>query len=173
MRTTRRSTWRKLPQQPFALPAELAFAWLISHPLPADRPRCLIHGDVGSHNIMVRDGRLAALLDWELAHEDDPAIDLAQCRMMLLPDVMPWQEFARHYVAAGGDPVACEGSAVAYFCVWTYIKHGVMNATVRNMYLRGERDDPIAASIAGHYYHRLQQYEARALQIAVDESRAG
>ncbi len=163
--------WRKLPQQPFSLATELAYAWLLSHPLPANRPHCLTHGDVGVHNIMVRDGHLAALLDWELAHPGDPAEDLAQCRMMLLPDVMPWDEFVREYVAAGGDREACEANSVAHYCVWTYIKHGVMNATLREIYLSGGRDDIIAASVAIHYYYRLVQYQARALQIAIDADR--
>jgi len=122
--------------------------------------------------MMVRDGRLAALLDWELAHPGDPAEDLAQCRMMLLPDVMPWEEFVREYVAAGGDSEACEANSVAHYCVWTYLKHGLMNATLREVYLNGARDDVIAASVASHYYYRLLvQYQARALQIAVDASR--
>jgi aminoglycoside phosphotransferase (APT) family kinase protein len=165
--------WRKLPQQPFALAAELAYAWLFSHPLPPDRPHCLTHGDVGVHNMMVRDGHLAALLDWELAHPGDPAEDLAQCRMMLLPDVMPWDEFVREYVAAGGDPQACEANSVAHYCVWTYLKHGLMNATLREIYLSGARDDVIAASVASHYYYRLLvQYQARALQIAVAAGRS-
>jgi aminoglycoside phosphotransferase (APT) family kinase protein len=165
--------WRKLPQQPFSLAAELAYAWLFSHPLPPNRPHCLTHGDVGVHNMMVRDGHLAALLDWELAHPGDPAEDLAQCRMMLLPDVMPWEDFVREYVAAGGDVEACEANSVAHYCVWTYIKHGVMNATLREIYLSGARDDIIAASVASHYYYRLLvQYQARALQIAIDASRS-
>jgi aminoglycoside phosphotransferase (APT) family kinase protein len=163
-------SWCAIPTPPFSLTMELSYAWLLSHPLPSNRPQCLVHGDVGSHNILVRDGHLAALLDWEIAHSGDPAEDLAQCRMMLLPDVMPWPEFAREYIAAGGDPVACDESAVAYYCVWTYIKHGLMNATLRNIYLKGERDDMIAAIVAGHYFFRLMQYQARALQIAVDAS---
>jgi aminoglycoside phosphotransferase (APT) family kinase protein len=164
--------WRRLPQQPFSLGAELAFAWLFSHPLPPNRPHCMTHGDVGVHNMMVRDGHLAALLDWELSHPGDPAEDLAQCRMMLLPDVMPWKDFVREYVAAGGDEEACEATSVAHYCVWTYIKHGVMNATLRSIYLTGARDDLIAASVATHYYYRLVvQYQARALQIAIDAGR--
>ena len=52
--------------------ADLGFAWLDAHPLGTDRPLCLRHGDTGSHNMMSRDGHLAALIDWELAHIGDP-----------------------------------------------------------------------------------------------------
>jgi aminoglycoside phosphotransferase (APT) family kinase protein len=162
------ASWCALPSPPFSLSMELSYAWLLSHPLPPDRPQCFVHGDIGSHNMMVRDGRLVALLDWELAADGDPAVDLAQCRMMLLPDTMPWPEFKQEYIAAGGDPVACDESAVAYYCVWTYLKHGLMNATLRNLYLQGGRDDLVAAVVGGHYFHRLMQYQCRALQIAVD-----
>ena len=165
------ASWCALQSPPFSLSMELSYAWLLSHPLPPDRPQCFVHGDIGSHNIMVRDGRLVALLDWELAADGDPAVDLALCRMMLLPDTMPWPEFKQEYIAAGGDPVACDESAVAYYCVWTYLKHGLMNATLRNLYLQGGRDDLVAAVVGGHYFHRLMQYQGRALQIAVDSVR--
>ena len=160
--------WQKLsPKPPASLAVDLGFAWLLHYPL-RERPRCLIHGDVGTHNMLVRDGHLVAMLDWELAKEGDPAEDLAQCRMLLLPDTMPWEEFAREYVAAGGDPWACESSAVAWFCVYTFVKHGVMNGTLCANYFVGKRDDVIAASIAGHYVQRLMHYQAKALQIALE-----
>jgi aminoglycoside phosphotransferase (APT) family kinase protein len=164
------ASWKSLEKPPASLGVDLGFAWLLNKPL-SDRPRCLIHGDVGMHNMLVRDGRLAALIDWELAHEDDPAEDLAQCRMMLLPDTMPWDEFVREYIAAGGNPDACDETAVAWYCVFTYIKHSLMNAKLRATYLAGARDDVIAASVASHYFERLMQYQSRALQVAVNAAR--
>ncbi len=166
-----REQWAALPAAPYSLSMDLSYAWLLSHPLPPNRPRCLTHGDIGYHNFMVRNGHVAALLDWELSHEADPAEDLAQCRMMLLPDTMPWPEFVKEYVAAGGDPAACDERAVAYYCIWTYLKHGLMNGTLKHLYLKGERDDAVAAIVSAHYFVRLMQYQARALQIAVDAHR--
>jgi aminoglycoside phosphotransferase (APT) family kinase protein len=32
------------------------------------RNSCLVHGDFNPSNILVRDGRIAAILDWEFAH---------------------------------------------------------------------------------------------------------
>ncbi|MET0985486.1 MAG: phosphotransferase [Steroidobacteraceae bacterium] len=159
--------WKAMEKPPASLSIDLGFAWLMNKPL-SNRPRCLIHGDVGMHNILARDGHLASLIDWELAHEADPAEDLAQCRMMLLPDTMPWDAFVREYVAAGGNPKACDEGAVAWYCIYTYIKHGMMNAKLRATYLSGARDDVIAASVASHYFERLMQYQARALQVAVN-----
>jgi DNA-directed RNA polymerase subunit K/omega len=40
--------------------------------------------------------------------------------------------------------------------------------------MNGARDDIIAASVATHYHYRLVvQYQARALQIAIDADRPG
>jgi aminoglycoside phosphotransferase len=42
-----------------------------------DRPPAVVHGDVGAGNFMVREGRVSAMLDWELTHLGDPHEDLA------------------------------------------------------------------------------------------------
>jgi hypothetical protein len=39
-------------------------------------------------------------------------------------------------------------SRVAYYCIWAYLKRGLMNGTLRNIYFSGKRDDTIAASVA-------------------------
>lgn len=42
-----------------------------------DEPPVLVHGDVGPGNFMVEDGRVTAMLDWELAHVGDRHEDVA------------------------------------------------------------------------------------------------
>jgi aminoglycoside phosphotransferase (APT) family kinase protein len=165
-----RSAWASAAKTPYSLGADLGYAWLLSHPLPPDRPACTVHGDFGAHNILVRDGHLAALIDWELAHVGDPAEDLAQCRMMLLPGIMDWTDFVAAYVAAGGDPDACRPEAVAWFCVWIYLKHGLFNALLRANFLSGERPDIMAANVVTHYHALMMEYQARALGIALAET---
>jgi aminoglycoside phosphotransferase (APT) family kinase protein len=54
---------------------DLAFAFLKPR-MPRDPPRCLVHGDFRSGNILVGPGGLAAVLDWELAHLSVPEEDL-------------------------------------------------------------------------------------------------
>jgi aminoglycoside phosphotransferase (APT) family kinase protein len=49
--------------------AALASAW--------SRPPVWLHGDVAPWNLLARDGRLAAVLDWGLCGVGDPACDLA------------------------------------------------------------------------------------------------
>lgn len=165
------AAWNKLtPKAPLSMTMDLSYAWLLAHPLPKDRPYCIVHGDFGSHNMLVRDGHLAAVVDWELAYIGDPADDLAQVRMLMLPGVMEWKDFMREYVAAGGDPRACDEQAVAWFCVSLMIKHGLFNLNMRTTFLRGERTDIGAASLITHYNERICQYQARALKIAMDST---
>jgi hypothetical protein len=51
------------------------FAWLEAH-VPAEVSPVLLWGDAGPHNLLVHDGRISALLDWELAHLGHPLEDL-------------------------------------------------------------------------------------------------
>jgi aminoglycoside phosphotransferase (APT) family kinase protein len=47
-------------------------------------PPALLHGDFWPGNLLWRDGRLTAILDWEDAALGDPASDVASCRLELL-----------------------------------------------------------------------------------------
>jgi aminoglycoside phosphotransferase (APT) family kinase protein len=50
--------------------------WLREHLPPPPERVVLLHGDFRPANVLVADGRIAALLDWELARLGDPADDL-------------------------------------------------------------------------------------------------
>jgi aminoglycoside phosphotransferase (APT) family kinase protein len=55
---------------------EAAAEWLLdSLPAPADRI-VVVHGDFRPANVLIRDGGVEVLLDWELAHLGDPLDDL-------------------------------------------------------------------------------------------------
>jgi aminoglycoside phosphotransferase (APT) family kinase protein len=166
-----RAVWSGIsPKTPLSLSMELCYAWLASHPVSADRPYCTVHGDFSMHNILVRDGHLAAVVDWELAAIGDPADDLAQCRMLLTPGIIEWPEFVAGYVAAGGDPLACDPEAVSYFCVALFGKHCVNHGVLRKAFIAGERSDIGAATLISHYADRVLQYQSRALRIAIESS---
>lgn len=46
--------------------------------VPAQGPATLVHGDYGTHNVMIgRDARIAAVVDWEIATLGDPLADFA------------------------------------------------------------------------------------------------
>ncbi|MEO0033768.1 MAG: hypothetical protein RIS94_3526 [Pseudomonadota bacterium] len=89
----------------------LGLAWLRANLPPAVRP-CVVHGDLRIGNVMVAEGRLSGVLDWELAHLGDGHEDLAYGCMAVwrfgrvdraafgLADV---EALAQAYAAAGGD----------------------------------------------------------------------
>lgn len=54
---------------------EEGFDWLIDH-APADRREGLVHGDYRIGNTLVSEGRLTAVLDWELVYVGDVRFDL-------------------------------------------------------------------------------------------------
>jgi aminoglycoside phosphotransferase (APT) family kinase protein len=64
----------------------------------------VVHGDAGPYNVLVAEGRLTAVLDWEFAHVGDPAEDLGIVRVYA-EDVMDWNEFLEIYRSAGGPDI--------------------------------------------------------------------
>ena len=99
-----------------------AFAWLLDNiPIRIDRI-AIVHGDVGFHNAIVDDGRLAALLDWEFAHLGDPTEDLGYCRPFIEP-LIPWDDFLARYREAGGGDYRAENAR--FFEVWRGVRNAV------------------------------------------------
>ena len=88
----------------FPIRAVLEAAW----PLPTTNGPALLHGDFWPGNVLWRDGRLVAVIDWEDAALCDPLADLAICRLDVAmihgADVM--ESFTRHYCAASRVDVA-------------------------------------------------------------------
>lgn len=80
--------------------AALAHAW---PPAGPNRP-VLLHGDFWPGNTLWRDGRLAAVIDWEDAGYGDPLADLANGRLeiAMLLGAAAMREFTRHYRALMG-----------------------------------------------------------------------
>ena len=54
---------------------ELGMRWLERN-APPERQRVLLHGDLRNGNVMINNGRITALLDWECAHLGADAEDL-------------------------------------------------------------------------------------------------
>jgi len=56
---------------------EAGFRWLERHPPPPAQRVSVVHGDFRSGNFLFAEGRLLAILDWEMVHAGDPLEDLA------------------------------------------------------------------------------------------------
>jgi aminoglycoside phosphotransferase (APT) family kinase protein len=75
-RQTRRFTQLWEINKTRELPAvEEVGAWLARH-LPEPVPDTVVHGDYRLGNAMLRDGRIAAVLDWEMGAIGDPRADV-------------------------------------------------------------------------------------------------
>lgn len=97
-------------------PLEAALRWLRAN-LPVDRPLCLVHGDMRLGNLMIRDARLVAVLDWELTHLGSPVDDLGYMCIRSWrfgADDRPAAGFGsrerllEHYAAAGGAEISLD-----------------------------------------------------------------
>ncbi|MEW6442231.1 MAG: phosphotransferase family protein [bacterium] len=83
--------------------------WLKDNLVESDRV-CLVHGDYRSGNYIARDGRIAAVLDWELVHLGDPLFDIAYCLNVWrsappnswISHLLPEEEFLARYEDASG-----------------------------------------------------------------------
>lgn len=90
-------TWSEVPQ-----------AWeraieVTAGPPPA-APTCFIHRDYHPVNLLWREGRLGAVVDWVNACRGSAAVDLAHCRgnLIALYGIGTADRFLQHYRQAGG-----------------------------------------------------------------------
>jgi aminoglycoside phosphotransferase (APT) family kinase protein len=74
---------------------------------PASRP-ALVHGDYHPGNTLWRRGRLCGVVDWDFARVDEPAFDVAYCRLdlALLDGLEAAEAFLRAYETATQRRVA-------------------------------------------------------------------
>lgn len=99
-----------------------AFAWLKDNVPQGDGRMAFVHGDAGWHNVLVHNGAITGLLDWEFAHPGDPAEDISYVRRFIEP-MINWQDFMDAYVEAGG---ALERpDAASWYEVWRSVRNAV------------------------------------------------
>jgi aminoglycoside phosphotransferase (APT) family kinase protein len=68
---------------------EFALRWLRANIPDVDQPVVLVQGDTGPGNFMYRDGKVVAVVDWELAHLGDPMDDIAWLSLRSVQDPFP------------------------------------------------------------------------------------
>jgi aminoglycoside phosphotransferase (APT) family kinase protein len=131
-------------QEPLPLLADL-FAWLRAHaPQRTERP-VIVHGDLGWHNVLVEDGHLTAVLDWERSHVGDPAEDLVYLRPSV-EAVFPWDRFLERYAEAGGH-VHDDVELDRFYEVWKEVWRCAQCISIAADFDRG--DTRLPAAIAG------------------------
>ena len=85
---------------------DFALAWLHENVPQRRTACCFVQGDTGPGQFMVDNGRVTALIDWELAHIGDPMIDLGVLRMRsMLYSSASINEHLRDYEVESGAPL--------------------------------------------------------------------
>jgi aminoglycoside phosphotransferase (APT) family kinase protein len=91
------------PEDPLLV---FALRWMLDH-LPGDPARIvLVHGDAGPANFLYHEGKVTAVLDWEMTHLGDPMEDLAWIAIRnLFQSFVEFPKCFAAYEAAGGAKV--------------------------------------------------------------------
>jgi aminoglycoside phosphotransferase (APT) family kinase protein len=140
--------------------------WLRDY-IPAREVSGIIHGDVGTPNMMFRHGpppRLAAMIDWELSTIGDPMLDIGWFTGSMRDEAEPTrisetalndprlfptrQELARHYCAGTGRDMA----DFQYFSILAKFKSGCM------------MEYKVAQAEAGHLPQETGRFFARIVE---------
>ncbi|RHW28352.1 phosphotransferase family protein [Nocardioides immobilis] len=108
--------WRALDSPSITL--EIAFAWLKDNIELADGPRALVHSDLGCHNMLVANDRVAAIIDWESARIGTPAQDLGYV-YPAVTQICDWSDFMAAYLEAGGR--ALTKAQIDYYTLWGFV----------------------------------------------------
>ena len=85
---------------------DLCLEWLDRNVPDYVGPVVLVQGDTGPGNFLYQDGRVTAVLDWELAHFGDPMDDIAWLSLRTVQDTFThFPDRVREYEELSGHPV--------------------------------------------------------------------
>jgi aminoglycoside phosphotransferase (APT) family kinase protein len=145
----------------------VGLAWLESHLDDlTNRPACRVHGDIGFHNMLMKDNRLAGLLDWEFSHIGDPVEDLVMIKPFL-QQIESWPRFIRAYETQSG--LRMDARSARYFAVWTEVRNLIACLGSLNSLLLPQVKD-VALCVAGTIY--IPKYEIAVLDALMQETAA-
>jgi aminoglycoside phosphotransferase (APT) family kinase protein len=162
-----RGFWMRKRLEP-SVKLEALFGWLDSNvpPDPGFAPT-LVHGDYGFHNLIMEQGEVTAILDWEFAHMGDPAEDVNYCRQFI-ERYVPFDYFLARYLARGGRPY--DEARDRFFTVWRNVRNAVASIGALNAFYR-ETPGNIKMATAGLAYN--PRFELEALRLVAGYLEAG
>ena len=119
-------------------PAELTggapeLAARLAASLPATKPAVMVHGDYHFGNMLFLDGRVTAVLDWEIAEHGYPLIDVC-CLCVIFEEGLDPQAVCAAY---GADP-----DDFRWTLALTYYKYAAILGYNLMLHRRGKRPDP-------------------------------
>ncbi|WP_086009105.1 phosphotransferase family protein [Nocardia brevicatena] len=139
---------------------DLACAWL-DHRADAVSGRVgLVHNDFRIGNLVIQDGSISGVLDWETAHFSDPVADIAwfaqrtsRGRSPLLCKLIELEPFLDEYERAGGRRPSPE--TLTWWSVQSLVKTAVGCLQAVDVYKRGDRDDLRYSNMAHSVYYSV------------------
>lgn len=141
--------------------------WLEDENPREPRKRVLVHADAGFHNLLIADGKLNAVLDWETCHIGYPEEDLLGVRPFL-ERVMPWAEVVAAYQNRGGE--YREGFHPQFYSVFVLARTAVSLFNIRAGMRAGNRAiDTRDAYIASRYTERVVSEAFKAMLKGIAE----
>nr|WP_245992936.1 phosphotransferase family protein [Prauserella muralis] len=124
---------------------ELALGWLRATVPPGSRT-VLVHGDFKPGNVLLEDGRVTALLDWELAHLGDPLEDLGwvtqplRAREHTIARAWSNEDLIARYEHTTGAQV--DRASLAWWTAFAAFKTAVMQVSGLRSFLDGRSEEP-------------------------------
>lgn len=103
----------------------------------------VLWGDPGPHNLLVADGRISALLDWELTHVGHPLDDLGAALWSCLGSIDPEDVVAGYEQIAG----AVDRQCLAYFFALACTTRAVMVVNGTAAWIEGLVSSPATAAL--------------------------
>ena len=142
---------------------EWAISWLKAHRPVAPRVS-LVHGDYRTGNFLERDGRITAILDWELVHLGDPIEDLGWVCMRSFRGRSPYMchlierpRLYERYEALSGVPV--DPAAVRFYEAFGTFKLAVIHVGAARCFEDGRFRDLRMAALGVHLPRLIMQVE--------------
>ncbi len=160
-----RHLWAEKKMEPDGT-LEACLCWLEQHMPPAPPRPSLIHADVSFHNILVKDRKVASLLDWELSHLGDPAEDLGYGRLCI-EQLIPWDEFLTEYRKHGGGEYSEETGR--YYGIWRGVRNAVYTLTSQHSFQTNANPDMRWGFFATYYRMVLLEAADKVAQAGMRE----
>jgi len=137
-----------------------ALLWLREHAPLAPRVS-IVHGDYRLGNFIVRDGRLVAILDWELVHLGDPLEDLGwiclrpwRGRSPYMASLIERAELYRLYESLTG--IYVPDAHIRFYEVLGNVKLAVVHLIAARVFEDGSNPDVRIATMGHHYVFMLK-----------------
>ena len=139
----------------------VALDWLEKNIPCVSGERSLVHNDLGFHNFLVHDGRLTAILDWELANLGNPAADLGYIRNFI-EKMTTWERFMDVYLDAGGPSIA--PGTLDFYTIWCATRLFSLLMRARGGVSMGIVHDTEITYACAHFIPQQQQVLSREMR---------